>query len=132
VSRYDVLNREVTAVALAATRDGKSMGIITSEKRQYFSGTDVNTRVPTFQPSTEVGILGSFRQDVYVTLAGVVGQDSSEIRITFNPLVRWVWLGGALMALGGLIVMWPQAERRQRQGGYMTTLQPETASADAV
>ena len=39
-------------------------------------------------------------------------------------LVRWVWLGGALMAIGGLIVMWPQAERRRAQAGYSTVLQP--------
>jgi cytochrome c-type biogenesis protein CcmF len=129
VSRYDVLNRDVTAIALDATRDGKRVGVITSEKRQYFSGTDPNNRVPTFQPSTEVGILGAFSQDVYVTLAGVVGQDTGEIRISFNPLVRWVWLGGALMALGGLIVMWPQAERRRKQSGYVTTLRPESATA---
>ena len=40
-------------------------------------------------------------QDVYVVLAGVRGQDAAEIRVTFNPLVRWVWLGGALMAPRG-------------------------------
>ncbi len=128
VSRYDVLNREVTAVALETRRDGKPMGVITSEKRQYFSGTDPNNRVPTFEPATAVGIMGSFSQDVYITLAGVTGQDTSEIRITFNPLVRWVWLGGMCMALGGLIVMWPQAERRRKQGGYMTTLRPEAVT----
>jgi len=127
VSRYDVLNREVTAVALEVTRNGRPMGVITSEKRQYFSGSDPATRVPTFEPSTEVGIRGSFRQDVYVTLAGVIGQDTSEIRVTFNPLVRWVWLGGMLMAVGGLVVMWPQADRRRRQGGYVTTLRPDAA-----
>ena len=125
ISRYDVLNRDVTAIALETRRDGKPMGVITSEKRQYFSGADPNNRVPTFQPATAVGIMGSFSQDVYVTLAGVTGQDTGEIRITFNPLVRWVWLGGACMAIGGLIVMWPQAERRRKQGGYVTTLRPE-------
>jgi cytochrome c-type biogenesis protein CcmF len=132
VSRYDVLNRDVTAVALDATRDGKRMGVITSEKRQYFSGEDPNTRVRTFEPSTEVGIMGSFSQDVYVTLAGVDEQEASELRITFNPLVRWVWLGGALMALGGLIVMWPQAERRRKQSGYVTTLRSETTTVAAT
>jgi cytochrome c-type biogenesis protein CcmF len=129
VSRYDVLNREVTAVALDARRDGNKVAVIVSEKRQYFSGTDPNTRTPTFTPSTEVGILGSWRQDVYVTLAGVVGEGTSEIRVTFNPLVRWAWLGGILMAIGGLIVMWPQAERRRRQGGYVTALRPEHAGS---
>jgi len=132
ISRYDVLNRDVTAIALDATRDGKHVGVITSEKRQYFSGTDPSNRVPTFTPSTEVGIMGSFSQDVYVTLAGVVGQDTGEIRITFNPLVRWVWSGGILMAIGGLIVMWPQAERRRTQSGYVTTLRPDAVVAGAA
>ena len=129
VSRYDVLNRQVTAVTLETRRDGKPMGLITSEKRQYFSGTDPETRVATFEPSTEVGIMGSFRQDVYVTLAGVTGLDTSEIRITFNPLVRWVWIGGICMAIGGLIVMWPQPEKRRRQSGYVTQLRPDTPLA---
>jgi len=109
ISRYRVLNREVTAIALDVTRDGKNAGVITSEKRQH-----VDSRgAPTFEPSTEVGIKGSFKQDVYVVLAGVRGTEAAEIRVTFNPLVRWVWLGGALMALGGLVVMWPQAERHR-------------------
>jgi cytochrome c-type biogenesis protein CcmF len=56
-------------------------------------------------------------------LAGLSGEETAELRITFNPLVVWVWLGGAIMALGGLIVMWPQAERR-RAGGYVATLEP--------
>src|SRR2546430_2705565 len=135
ISRYNVLNREVTAIALDVSRDGKPAGVITSEKRQH-----VDSRgVPTFEPSTEVGIKGSFKQDVYVVLAGVrvvrgpvagAGQlggapvETAEIRVTFNPLVRWVWLGGALMALGGLVVMWPAADRKRVQGGYAAVLKP--------
>jgi cytochrome c-type biogenesis protein CcmF len=120
ISRYNVLNREVTAIALDVSRDGKPAGVITSEKRQH-----VDSRgSPTFEPSTEVGIQGSFKQDVYVVLAGVRGGDGAEIRVTFNPLVRWVWLGGALMALGGLVVMWPAADRRRVAAGYAAVLKP--------
>ena len=57
-------------------------------------------------------------------LAGVREDQSAEIRVTFNPLVRWVWLGGGLMALGGLIVMWPQAERKRPQSGYAVAMPP--------
>jgi len=75
ISRYTILNRDVTAIALDVTRDGKPAGVITSEKRQH-----VDSRgVPTFEPSTEVGIMGSFKQDVYVVLAGVRGADGAEI-----------------------------------------------------
>ncbi|MEP6551113.1 MAG: cytochrome c-type biogenesis CcmF C-terminal domain-containing protein, partial [Gemmatimonadales bacterium] len=117
ISRYNVLNREVTAIALDVARDGKPEGVITSERRQYIDSRGA----PTFEPSTEVGIKGSFRQDVYVVLGGVRGADSAEVRVTFNPLVRWVWIGGALMALGGLVVMWPatdtQSEQSENAGG---------------
>ncbi len=94
---------------------------MTSEKRQHVDGRGA----PTFEPSTEVGIKGSFRQDVYVVLAGVRNADDAEIRVSFNPLVRWVWIGGALMALGGLVVMWPAADRKRVQSGYAAVLKPQ-------
>ena len=118
LSQFKVMNREVVAVALRPQMNGRTMPILTSEKRQH-----VDSRGnPTFQPSTEVGILYTARQDVYIVLAGVIGQ-RAEVRINFNPLVVWVWAGGLLMAIGGLIVMWPQAERR-RQSGYVAELTP--------
>jgi cytochrome c-type biogenesis protein CcmF len=120
ISQYNLLNREVTALALDLTRDGKAAGVLTTEKRQH-----VDSRgAPTFEPSTEVGIRESWKQDVYVVLAGVREDQSAEIRVTFNPLVRWVWLGGGLMALGGIIVMWPQAERKKVQSGYAVAMPP--------
>jgi cytochrome c-type biogenesis protein CcmF len=121
VSRYEELNRLTTAVLLEAWRNGKHVGVIKSEKRQYI---DSNKNF-TFEPSTEVGIMSGLRQDVYVVLAGTTGDDTAEMRITFNPLVWWVWYGGLIMAIGGLIVMWPQAERRKAQAGYATVLEPQ-------
>jgi cytochrome c-type biogenesis protein CcmF len=123
ISEFKALNRQVVAVSLRPTMNGRTFPVLTSEKRQHF-----DTRgVPTFQPSTEVGILYTVRQDVYLVLAGTVG-DRAEMRINFNPLVAWVWHGGMLMAIGGLIVMWPQSERR-RQGGYVAELVPASAAS---
>ena len=119
VSQYKALNRYVTGVGLDATRDGERVGVISSEKRQHVDKFDQ----PTFEPSTEVGILEGPKQDVYVVLAGVTGTDRAELRIAFNPLVWWVWFGGIVMGLGGLVVMWPQAERA-RESGYVTVLPP--------
>ena len=126
LSEFKALNREVVAIALRPTIDGRALPVITSEKRQH-----VDSRGnPTFQPSTEVGILVRNDMDVYVVLAGVV-QKKAEIRVNFNPLVVWVWRGGVIMALGGLIVMWPQSEKRRRQGGYVAELAPAAEVATA-
>jgi cytochrome c-type biogenesis protein CcmF len=126
VSTSESLNRSITAVALESWKDGKPMGLIKTEKRQYFD----SQKRPTFEPSTEVGILTSAKQDVYVVLAGVRG-DAAELRITYNPLVVWVWFGAIVMAIGGMIVMWPQAERR-RQAGYAAELKPAPAELAGI
>jgi cytochrome c-type biogenesis protein CcmF len=118
VSTSETLNRFVTAVGLEVWRDGVRQGIVTSEKRQHFD----SNKQPQFEPSTEVGIRTSAAMDLYIVLAGV-RDETAELRISFNPLVVWVWIGGLVMAIGGLIVMWPQAERR-RAGGYVATLEP--------
>ena len=100
-------------------------GRITSEKRQHRDSFGRNT----FEPSTEVGIRSDLREDLYVVLAGVVnGTEQAVYRFTINPLVWWVWYGGMIVALGGLIVMWPgggAVSVRRQQAGYTVKLVAE-------
>lgn len=104
VSTYNALNREVAAIALDVSRNGKPAGVMTSEKRQH-----VDSRgEPTFVPSTEAGIRSSPGQDVYIVLGNARDDAGVGLRVAFNPLVSWVWVGGALMTIGGLIVLSPQ------------------------
>jgi cytochrome c-type biogenesis protein CcmF len=126
VSTSNRPDRDVIAVGLEAFVDGKRLGIITSEKRQYLDAQH-NT---LFEPITEVGIHSTPKLDTYVVLAGVRGNDIAELRVTFNPLVMWVWTGGFVMMIGGLIVMWPQAERRPVQAGYAATIKARQAPAE--
>jgi cytochrome c-type biogenesis protein CcmF len=124
VSQSQGRDRAVLAVGLDAFEDGKRVGIIASEKRTYFDtqGTQL------FQPITEVGIRSRPQLDTYVVLAGVRPGDIAELVVHFNPLVMWVWTGGFLMMIGGLVVMWPQAERR-RQAGYAAVMAPAPVEA---
>ena len=85
---------------------------------------------PTFEPSTEVGIMSGLRVDLYIVLAGLVnGTEQAVFRFTINPLVWWVWFGGFVLVLGGLIVLWPGgaplAIKGPRQAGYGVKLEPE-------
>ncbi len=122
VSQYDALNRLVTAGTVELARDGRRVGILKSEKRQHVDGLGR----PTFEPSTEVGIRSDLREDVYVVMAGVVnGTEQTVYRFTLNPLVWWVWFGGYVVVLGGVIVMWPGGGPpavRRTQAGYAVKL----------
>ena len=126
ISQYDQLNRQVTAATIEIRRDGKRLGLLTAEKRQH---VDALGR-PTFQPSSEVGIRSDAREDLYVVLGGVVdGTEQAVFRFTINPLVWWVWYGGMVLVLGGLIVMWPGGgvpAARRTQAGYAVKLVAET------
>ncbi len=118
ISTFEQLNRRVVAVTFAVMRDGKSMGLLSSEKRQH-----VDSRgEPSFEASTEVGLLESPKQDVYLVFTGPLDKDTAAVHINFNPLVWFVWFGGIMMAFGGLIVMWPQAQRADRESGYVSQI----------
>ena len=88
------------------------------------------------QPSTEVGIRSNLQEDVYITYAGSIGGTEEAVyRFTINPLVWWVWYGGLIMALGGLIVMWPQATRagtRRAEGGYVVVMKPQAVEHETA
>lgn len=119
-------NTEVLSLGLETSRDGKLLKVMRPEKRTYFDARGDQV----FQPSTEVAYMTNPRLDTYIVLAGVSPGEAAEIRISFNPLVLWVWIGGFVMMIGGLIVMWPQAERRRPQSGYVSVLAPGAVDSD--
>jgi cytochrome c-type biogenesis protein CcmF len=127
VSQYKALNRFVTAATVRVSRDGKVLGLMTSEKRQHFTVQN-GEEVASFEPSTEVAIRSDLREDLYIVFAGAVdGTEEAVYRFTINPLVWWVWYGGVLLAIGGLITMWPGeppgSAPRRSQAGYAVTLE---------
>ena len=124
ISQYEALNRIVSAATVDVTKDGRPMGLMTSEKRQHVD----SFKRPTFEPSTEVGIRSNLQEDVYIVFAGSVeGTEEAVYRFNINPLVWWVWFGGFVLALGGILTMWPgggamSAAPRRAQAGYEVTL----------
>src|SRR5207245_475112 len=75
---------------------------------------------------TETRIMSRLREDLYGVLGGVVnGTEQAVFRFTINPLVWWVWYGGMVVALGGLLVMWPGGgvpATKRSQAGYAVRL----------
>jgi cytochrome c-type biogenesis protein CcmF len=52
------------------------------------------------QSLTHVAISSTAMADVYVVLAGTNGDGSASFRVLVNPLVSWIWVGGAIIILG--------------------------------
>jgi cytochrome c-type biogenesis protein CcmF len=85
------------------------------------SGDDVVSEIwserrifkPSNQPTTEVGIQPFLTGDVYVVIGDKAGADGRTVRSYFHPLVWMIWLGAALMFLGGAVSIF---DRRYRVG----------------
>ncbi len=126
VSQYAALNRIVSAATLEVQKDGTNIGVIKSEKRQHVDSFGQKT----FEPSTEVGIRSDLREDLYVVYAGSIGgTERANFAISINPLVWWVWAGGVILVMGGLLAMWPggraatpTGRRTEAQAGFETQL----------
>ncbi|MCW9698840.1 heme lyase CcmF/NrfE family subunit [Avibacterium sp. 20-129] len=60
---------------------------------------------------TEAAIDWGFARDLYVALGESLGNGAWALRLYYKPFIRWIWLGGLFMALGGLLCMF---DRRYR------------------
>jgi cytochrome c-type biogenesis protein CcmF len=88
---------------VALYRGDEPLAIMTPEKRVYWLEQ---------QPASIPAIRSSLREDLYVLLTAVEADGSATLKIHRNPLVAWIWLGGAVFVLGTVLVMWPHPERR--------------------
>ncbi len=96
--------REELAV-FTVTRGGAPVTELVPSKRIY--------DMPP-QPTTEAGIHNSWRGDLYI----VIGDQQLEgggyaVRVYFNPLVRFIWIGALIMFFGGAASL---SDRRLRIG----------------
>ncbi|GAW93736.1 heme lyase CcmF/NrfE family subunit [Calderihabitans maritimus] len=96
--RYEGENAVVYA-EMPVTKDGKYVGTIAPEKIFYKTWD---------QPSTEVAIMGSLTEDLYVVLASWdQGGKEATFEVHVNPLVSWIWIGGYVLILGTIFAVWP-------------------------
>ena len=94
---------------LVVTRDGKPVTVLFPERRFY----------PIAESSTtESAIRSTLAGDLYASISSPASETAEQsgawtLRILYEPLVNFIWLGSALLILGGAISM---SDRRLRVG----------------
>ncbi|NNF16668.1 MAG: heme lyase CcmF/NrfE family subunit [Gammaproteobacteria bacterium] len=88
--------------SISVTRNGKPVTELTPQKRTYLVQT---------MPMTESAIHPRLQRDIYVALGEPLGEGAYSFRLQIKPLVRFIWLGALVMALGGFLTL---TDRRYR------------------
>ena len=98
------------------SKDGVAIATLHPQKRLYNSGGNA---------MTEAGIEVGAGRDLFAALGEDLGQGRWSLRLQYKPLIRYIWLGALLIALGGGIA---GLDRRYRR---VTAADPARNTASA-
>ncbi|MBI2467983.1 MAG: heme lyase CcmF/NrfE family subunit [Candidatus Rokubacteria bacterium] len=94
--------------------------LLVSAEVQVFEGPRLLTTLrpgqrlyPTSQsPFATVGVRYGLMRDLYVILAGFDREGRwATFKAQIHPMIAWIWLGGGVVVLGGLVAVWPLRQR---------------------
>jgi cytochrome c-type biogenesis protein CcmF len=97
-------NYRERAALLEVSRNGAAVTELTPSKRAFSVEKSA---------TTEAGIHVSWHGDLYAVLGDQLKDGAYSVRLYFNPLVRFIWLGALIMFLGGAVSL---SDRRLRVG----------------
>lgn len=110
-------NYQADAGTIRLLKNGEEVTVLHPEKRIYLVQR---------MPMTEAAIDWGFTRDIYVALGEPLSEGAWSVRVYYKPFIRWIWLGGLLMALGGLL---SATDRRYRRTVPSASRTPMAASA---
>ena len=86
---------KITAI-IEIAKGGKTVGLLSPERRIY-------RNFP--QPFAEVSVIPGLGDEIYGTLLGVDQKGAVTLKVSINPLINWIWIGGTLMCLFALMAV---------------------------
>lgn len=94
------IEREDIAL-ITVLQDGAVTGVMTPGRRNF-------TNFPN-QPVALVALDSNLREDLYLFVQGFAEDGTVELQAFVNPLIIWLWIGGAIFIAGGLLAFAPAA-----------------------
>lgn len=89
-------NYKGTQAHFSIEKNDKEIAIIHPEKRIYAIGKMVMT-----DSAIDVNPI----RDIYIALGEPLDKEAWSVRIYYKPFIRWIWMGGFFILLGGLLAL---------------------------
>jgi cytochrome c-type biogenesis protein CcmF len=108
-------NYDAVEALVEVTRDGKPVATLKPQKRHFWVQQTDNS---------QAAISVNWARDLFVAMGNPLGENAWSMRIQYKPLVRYIWLGALVMAIGGFTAA---TDRRYRI--KVPAVSPATVSA---
>jgi len=95
-------NYDAVQALVEVTRGGKPVTVLKPQKRHFWVQKTDNS---------QAAISVNWSRDLFVAMGNPLGEGAWSMRIQYKPLVRYIWLGALVMAVGGLVAA---TDRRYR------------------
>jgi cytochrome c-type biogenesis protein CcmF len=113
-------NYEAVRAKIDVLYKGKADSVLYPERRNYW----------VQQQSLAEAALGTgWSRDLLATMGEEVGKGAWSLRVQVRPLMRLLWLGSLLMAIGGLLATLDRRYRRERAAASETAQAAATVQA---
>ena len=88
--------------------DGKPLGVLAPQRRIY----DKWSRMQFAEAAT----LFSPGNELYASLLAIDEQENVQFRVSVNPLVNWIWLGGTLLSVIPFLMLGARRAKKTEEG----------------
>jgi cytochrome c-type biogenesis protein CcmF len=88
---------DIVYAEMIVFKNGKRIGTIQPEK-VFYGNWD--------QPSSEVGMISSLKEDLYVVLSDWEDDGKATFIVKVNPMIAWLWIGSFMIVIGSLFAVW--------------------------
>jgi cytochrome c-type biogenesis protein CcmF len=117
-------DQQAQRTVLTARVDVSGSGPLTPRMNLYPAATE-----PIGSPSIHRGVL----RDLYASVISLQDDgNSATFRFYRNPGINWLWIGGAVMALGGAAAGWPARRRRAEEATVAAERRRQLSGAGVV
>jgi cytochrome c-type biogenesis protein CcmF len=105
-------NYDAVQATVEVTRGGKLVTTLEPQKRHFWVQQTDNS---------QAAISVNWARDLFVAMGNPLGAGAWSMRIQYKPLVRYIWLGAIIMAVGGIVAA---TDRRYRSRVKVASTDP--------
>ncbi len=115
-------NYDAVEALVQVSHGGKTVTFLRPQKRHFqVQQTD----------NSQAAISVNWARDLFVAMGNPLGENAWSMRIQYKPLVRYIWLGALIMALGGIVAATDRRYRSKLPATASDVLLPGRREAEA-